>query len=151
MPWGDVASAFHSTGIPNIEVYLAMSPRQIRWLRRMRRLLPLLRLPLPQGLLRWGIRRFIAGPSAQQRRTARGSFWGRVADAQGRSVEATLLTPSGYQLTAWAALACVEKVLAGAAGPGFSTPSKAFGPEFILTIPGTDVETGGTTASCRAR
>jgi short subunit dehydrogenase-like uncharacterized protein len=144
VPWGDVASAFYSTGIPNIEVYLAVSPRQVRWLRRLRRLLPLVRLPLPQGLLRWGVRRFIAGPSAEERRTGRGSFWGRVSDAQGRSVEATLITPSGYELTVWTALACLEKVLAGAAPPGFTTPSKAFGPEFILTVPGTDVPTWGT-------
>ena len=115
-----------------------MSPRQIRWLRRLRWLLPALRFPLPQGVLRWGIRRFIAGPSAEERRTARGSFWGRVSDAEGRSVEATLLTASGYRLTAWTALACLEKVLAGAAPCGFSTPSKAFGAEFILGIPETE-------------
>jgi len=139
VPWGDVASAWHSTGIPNIEVYLAVSRRQIRWLRCLRRLLPALRLPLPQGLLRWGIRRFIAGPSPEERRTARGSFWGRVSDLQGNSVEATLVTASGYQLTVWAALACLERVLAGAGPCGFSTPSKAFGAEFILTIPETDL------------
>ncbi len=141
VPWGDVASAWHSTGIGNIEVYLAMSPRQVRWLRRMRRWLPLLRRRLPKGLLRWGIRRFLAGPSLEERRDARGSFWGRVTDAEGRSAEATLLTASGYQLTAWTALASMEKVLAGAARPGFATPSKAFGAEFILGIPQSELET----------
>lgn len=138
VPWGDVASAWHSTGIPNIEVYLAMSARQIRWLRRLRGLIPLLRLAPARGPMRWAIRRFLAGPSAEERRTARGSFWGRVTDANGRSVEATLLTPSGYQLTVWAALASLEKVLEGDAPAGFSTPSKAFGAEFILTIPETN-------------
>ena len=36
IPWGDVASAYYSTGIPNIEVYTARSPKQIARLRRLR-------------------------------------------------------------------------------------------------------------------
>ena len=60
-------------------------------------------------------------------------------DAEGGTLEATLQTPDGYHLTALSALASLEKVLAGEAPPGFSTPSKAFGAEFILTIPGTDL------------
>ena len=138
IPWGDVASAWHSTGIPNIEVYLAMSRRQIRWLRRMRLLLPAFRLPLVQPVLRYGVRRFMVGPSAKERRVSRGSFWARVCDPEGNSVEATLQTPGGYTLTALTALASLEKVLAGEAPAGFSTPSKAFGAEFILGIPDTD-------------
>jgi len=139
IPWGDVASAWHSTGIPNIEVYLAMSPGQIRWLRLLRPLVPLVRLPLPPSLLGSGIRQFVAGPSAKRREASRGSFWGRVSDAQRNSVEATLQTPEGYRLTVLTALASLEKVLAGEAPAGFSTPSKAFGPEFILSIPDTDL------------
>ncbi|MFH1264937.1 MAG: saccharopine dehydrogenase NADP-binding domain-containing protein [Planctomycetota bacterium] len=140
IPWGDVASAWHSTGIPNIEVYLAMPPGQIRALRLARPMLPLLRLPLPQSLLRAGLRRFLADPSAGKKGDAhRGSFWGRVQDAKGNFAEATLQTPDAYRLTALTALASLEKVLAQEAPPGFSTPSQAFGPEFILTIPDTDL------------
>jgi short subunit dehydrogenase-like uncharacterized protein len=136
IPWGDVASAWHSTGIPNVEVYLAMPPGQIRWLRRMRRLVPVLRL-LPPRLVQSTLRRFLTGPPTEK--PSRGSLWGRVSDAKGRSAAATIETPDGYSLTVLTSLACVDKVLAGAAPPGFSTPSKAFGPEFILTIPGTDL------------
>jgi short subunit dehydrogenase-like uncharacterized protein len=139
VPWGDVATAWHSTGIGNIEVYLAMTPRQIRWFRRLHRFLAAARFALPLGLLQWGIRRFIAGPSAEERRTLRGSFWGRVSDATGQTVEATLVTASGYQLTVWAALACLERVLAGTVAGGFWTPSKAFGPDFVLSIPETEL------------
>jgi short subunit dehydrogenase-like uncharacterized protein len=137
-PWGDVASAWHTTGIPNIEVYMAMPPRRIRWLRVLRPVLPLLRLPFLRALFRRGIRRFIAGPSPDERKRTRVSFWGRAVDARGNSVEATLVTPSGYSLTASAALACLEKVLAGEGPIGFATPAKAFGGDFILTIPGTE-------------
>jgi short subunit dehydrogenase-like uncharacterized protein len=41
--WGDVATAFHSTGIPNIVVYTAMSQRQISALKVTRFLTPLVR------------------------------------------------------------------------------------------------------------
>ena len=41
IPWGDVAGTYHSTGIQNIEVYVAMPPGQVRSMRRMRWLLPL--------------------------------------------------------------------------------------------------------------
>jgi short subunit dehydrogenase-like uncharacterized protein len=139
IPWGDVASAWHSTGIPNIEVYMGALPAQIRWLRRARFLLAALRLALVRRALRGGVRWFVAGPSADQRRASRGSFWGRVSDPSGKRIEATLQTASGYELTVRTALACLAKVLAGACPPGFLTPSKAFGAEFILAIPDADL------------
>ena len=139
IPWGDVAAARHSTGVPNIEVYMAMSPGQIRSLRLMRPLLAALRLGLLRSLLCRAIRRFLAGPPDKRREVSRGSFWGRLVDPKGNSVEATLGTPPAYRLTALAALASLEKVLAGEAPPGFSTPSKAFGAELILSIPETDL------------
>ncbi len=139
VPWGDVASAWYSTGIPNIEVYLALPAAQIRWMRRARWLFPTLRVSALRRLLQGGVRWFVAGPTAQQREQQWSSFWGRASDAAGNQVQATLKTASGYRLTAWTALACVERVLAGQAPTGFATPSKAFGAEFCLTIPETEL------------
>lgn len=140
LPWGDVASAWHSTGIPNVEVYLVAPPAQIRWMRRLRPLLPALRLRWLHGLSRWAIRRWAAGPSEADEAAGASRIWGCVRDVQGNRVEAALQTPAGYRLTVVAALASLERVLAGGAPPGFCTPSKAFGPEFILAIPGTAVQ-----------
>lgn len=142
VPWGDVASAWYSTGIPNIEVYLALPSAQIRWMRRARWLLPALRASWLRRLLQGGVRWFVVGPTPQQRERQRSSFWGRVTDAAGNQAQATLETASGYRLTVWTALACLEKVLAGAAPTGFATPSQAFGAEFCLSIPETDVRWG---------
>jgi short subunit dehydrogenase-like uncharacterized protein len=133
IPWGDVASAWHSTGIPNVEVYLAMAPGRIRWLRRLRPLLPALRLPFPKRLLRAVVRHFV-GPRASGQ-PGRASFWGRASNSQGDRVEATLETPDGYALTVATALASVERVLASAVPAGFATPSQAFGADFIVEIP----------------
>ena len=62
IPWGDVASAFHSTSI-NIEVYTAMPPGQIRAMRRWRWLFPLAGTGLVQRMARRRIERTITGPS----------------------------------------------------------------------------------------
>jgi short subunit dehydrogenase-like uncharacterized protein len=141
-PWGDVASAWYSTGIPNVEVYLGSPRWQIAMLRMMRPLLRVLGARWVQAILRPLIDRFARGPGAKEEAAGRVSFWGRVRDAQGRSVSATLETPGGYALTVTAALAVLERVLSGAAPIGFCTPSKAFGAEFILTLPGTDFRWG---------
>jgi short subunit dehydrogenase-like uncharacterized protein len=135
VPWGDVASAWHTTGIPDIEVYVAVPPGQIRWIRRARPLLGVVGWAPVRRVAQWWIRCFLSGPSPQALDQSTAAFWGRVTDGQGRHVEATLQTPGGYPLTVWAALASLERVLAGGVAPGFATPAKAFGPEFILEHP----------------
>jgi short subunit dehydrogenase-like uncharacterized protein len=137
--WGDVASAFYSTGIPNIETYMSMPRAQIRRLRFIRPFLPLLRFGFIQRFLQRRIERGVRGPSAADLASSRASIWGQVRDDQGHKVEATLETPGGYQLTILSALACLERTLAGQAPAGFSTPSKAFGKDLILRIPGVEL------------
>jgi short subunit dehydrogenase-like uncharacterized protein len=51
IPWGDVYTAYVSTGIPNIEVYMSVPPATVARLRRLRWALPLLRLPAVQSFL----------------------------------------------------------------------------------------------------
>jgi short subunit dehydrogenase-like uncharacterized protein len=137
--WGDVASAFYSTGIPNIETYMGMPPKQISRLRFARPFLPLLRFGFIQSFLRRRIESSVRGPSAAELASSRASLWGQVRNAQGQTVEATLETPGGYPLTVLTALACLQRTLAGQAPPGFSTPSKAFGKDLILHIPGVEL------------
>lgn len=138
IPWGDVATAWYSTGIPNIEVYLAMPSRAIRRLRRARLAAPILRLGLVKRLLAAGIRRRLSGPSDEARQRGGTAVWGEVVDATGRRAAARLHGPEGYTFTAWSAIRAVEHVLAGEVRPGFQTPSKAFGPDFVLDIPGVE-------------
>lgn len=139
IPWGDVASAGHSTGIANIEVYMAMPSRQLRWIHRFESLLPLLKNPVAQGVMRPVLQRLIAGREADDAGDGPSSFWGRVSDAAGQAVEATLTGPNSYRLTVLTALAAVRRVLAGDVPAGFATPSKAFGAEFILGIEGVEL------------
>jgi len=59
-----------------------------------------------------------------------------VGDPTGRTAVARQETPDGYDLTVQAALAAASRVLAGAVGPGYHTPATAFGPDFVLELPG---------------
>jgi saccharopine dehydrogenase (NAD+, L-lysine-forming) len=138
IPWGDVASAFRSTGIPDITVFMAAKPRVIRAARLTRFTAPLLALPFVQQFLKAGIERNVRGPDRDDR--ARGSvqLWGRASDGA-RSVEMTMTVPEGYTLTADAALECVRHVLSGAVAPGAWTPAQAFGPDFAASLPGVRV------------
>ena len=126
IPWGDVASAFYSTGIPNIEVYTAMPPNQIRALRRWRWLLPLARAGLVQHLGAAAHRAHHRRPQHDAVAQSQASLWARAEDDAGGAAEATLTTPGGYALTVQTALAFVEAALAGRLPAGFSTPSRTW-------------------------
>lgn len=131
--WGDVAGAFYSTGIPNIETYTTLGSGGGRG---MKLLAPLLKFSPVMALGRWFIGRTVHGPDDQELRTGRSEIWGEVKNAAGDTRTATLTTPNGYRLTVLTSLAAVERMLKGDIAPGFHTPSAAFGPEFILGIQG---------------
>ena len=136
IPWGDLSTAFQTTGIPNIRTYMGASPRRIKRLRRLAPLLPMVGLkPIKKALL-WRVRRTVTGPDENARRSARSYFWGQVRNAAGESRTATLETPEGYTLTAMTAVECMARVLAGEVSPGSWTPARAFGPDFIKSFPG---------------
>ncbi len=138
--WGDVSTAFHSTGIPNIVTYVATSPQGARSLRWSRYLSPVLGTSTVKNFLAARVKRGPAGPSADALAARQSHVWGEVTDAHGGVARARLTAPSGYALTALTAVRAAMRVLGGATAAGFVTPSKAFGPEFILEIPGTTRE-----------
>jgi short subunit dehydrogenase-like uncharacterized protein len=136
MPWGDVSTAFHSTGIPDVEVYMSIPAGVRRFLRYGRPLLPLVGTAPVQRFLGERIRRGPAGPTEAQRARGRSFFWAEAADAEGRTAVARLATPEGYELTVRTAIECTRRVLDGQARPGFQTPSRAFGADLVLAIDG---------------
>jgi short subunit dehydrogenase-like uncharacterized protein len=145
IPWGDVSTAYHSTGIPNIRVYSGTPPAAIR---RMKRLAPFLPLagwgPVKRLAQKW-VEKKVTGPSEQMRETGRVYLWGEAKDAAGRTVTSTIETPEGYHFTAVSAVESVVRLLAGRVQPGAWTPSKAFGADFVTELPGVvagEVRTG---------
>jgi short subunit dehydrogenase-like uncharacterized protein len=138
VPWGDLATAFRSTGIPDITVFMAASPALIRAARLGRLAAPLLGLGAVQRFLKSGIERAVRGPDAGERAAGAAELWGRASDGE-RAVEMTMSVPEGYTLTAHAAVECVRRVLAGTPKPGAWTPSLAFGSGFAASLPGVRV------------
>jgi len=139
IPWGDVATAYHSTGIPDIRVYTAAPPKAIRRLRRLSLLAPLAIGPVKRWLQRRVDRRE-PGPSAEVRATARTYLWGEAKDAAGHIVTARIETPEAYAFTAVSAVEAANRTAAGAVQPGAWTPSKAFGADFVDGLPGVKSE-----------
>ncbi len=131
IPWGDVSTAFHSTGIPNVEVYMAAPRKLARALRLSRPFLPLLGLSPVKALMLRRIRKGPPGPTAEQRARGRSLVWGEATDGALRVVS-RLETLEGYELTSRTALEAVRRAAAGRVPPGFQTPSRAFGPDFVL-------------------
>jgi short subunit dehydrogenase-like uncharacterized protein len=138
IPWGDVASAYYSTGIGNIEVYAAAPPSQIAMLRRFRWALPAVGVWPLKAFVFGRIKRQVRGPSQESLARDTSSLWGCVEDGDGKRVTATLTTPNGYSLTVLTALAAIGRIFESPPAPGFLTPSRAFGPDFIDGIPGCD-------------
>lgn len=136
IPWGDVATAYHTTGIPNVEVYMAAPARMRALFKLSRPLSPLLRRRPVQAFFERRIRAGPPGPSAEHRARARSFLWGEARDGA-QSVVSRLETLEGYELTSRTALLAVQRVLAGRTRPGFETPARAFGPDFVLEVEGT--------------
>ncbi|MFM8314382.1 MAG: saccharopine dehydrogenase family protein [Deltaproteobacteria bacterium] len=130
IPWGDVASAYYSTGIPNISVY-GPTPKWSRLLRTPMKLMgPALSKPKVQKFLNQQIEKYVKGPSEEQQKTSRMELWGEVKKGAKRC-RGHLEIPEGYHFTMLTALKSVEKVLLGEVSPGSYTPSLAFGANFI--------------------
>jgi short subunit dehydrogenase-like uncharacterized protein len=136
IPWGDVATAYHTTGIPNIEVYVAL-PLAARVAMRAARVLgPLLASAAVKRALAACVRRGPAGPTADERARRRSRLWAEARDEAGRAASARLLTPESYELTSFTALDLAARALRGELPPGFQTPARACGPDYILGFPG---------------
>ena len=136
IPWGDVYTAFISTGVPDIEVYLSMPPGAIAWLRRLRWAQPLLGWRPLQTFLKGRVDRKLGGPTPEQRQASYGELWGEAKSADGRTVSATMTTPNGYDLTVSAGLGIVEYLLENAVEGGYYTPSLLMGSGYAATLPG---------------
>ncbi|MDT5062367.1 MAG: hypothetical protein QOH63_2826 [Acidobacteriota bacterium] len=136
IPWGDVASAFYSTGIPNIEVYAAI-PASVRRMMKLSRAFGwLLGSQAVQRFLKKRIKAQPPGPDEKERERGKSFVWGEVLDDSGKRAVSRLSGPEGYKLTALTSLAIVGHVLAGNISTGFQTPSKAYGADLILEIEG---------------
>lgn len=140
IPWGDVATAYYTTGIDSITVFQSMPPNRVRLLRALRYLMPLLNV----GVVRRAVLALLTsphgGPDPAELAEGEAKVWGAATDAGGERVVSRLRTPHTYELTVGTALAAAQRVIDGDAEPGFRTPGGHFGPDFVLGIEGVERE-----------
>ncbi|WP_435136298.1 saccharopine dehydrogenase family protein [Actinacidiphila sp. bgisy144] len=125
VPWGDVSTAYHSTGIPDVTTYTAL-PQAVVAASRAVRLGPL------RGAVSGAVGKLVRGPGERRLAGGRSEVWGQATDAAGNKATATLTGPSPYRLTSDAVLRIVERLPELA--PGFQTPSRALGADFAASL-----------------
>jgi len=136
IPWGDVSTAYRSTGMPNITTYMRLPDgvqRLMRvggWLERVLAAAPVKRF------LKRRVRQGRPGPTAEERMQGESCVWGEVLSESGARATARLHGPEPYDFTVRTALAAVRRTLNGGATPGFQTPATAFDADFVLSIDG---------------
>ena len=118
LSFGDLVTAWHSTGIPNIEMFVNVTGGAF----------PVSNLAsMPDG------------PSAQERATQPARAVVEVTADDGTIRAAVIETVNGYTYTPLAAVEAARHVVEGNFRSGFQTPARVFGPCFAEAIPGTRV------------
>lgn len=137
-PWGDVSTAFHSTGIPDVTVYFPVSRLELMGVKLSNALRPLLGLKPVQRALAGLVSATVRGANAEQRAKTPTHVWGEVVNARGERRTAHLQTDNGYSFTITGALAVVGHLLQAvphATQPGFFTPSQLMGHGLASSLP----------------
>jgi short subunit dehydrogenase-like uncharacterized protein len=118
LSFGDLVTAWHSTRIPNIAMFVNLSGE-----------------PFPEG----DVSKLPDGPSAQEREAHRARAVVEIVGADGSVARSVIETVNGYTFTPLAAVEAARRVLTGDRRPGFETPARVFGGDFAESIEGTTI------------
>jgi short subunit dehydrogenase-like uncharacterized protein len=138
--WGDVATSFHTTGIPNTEVYLEESAYLNAAMLASRWAGALLGSAPAQAWLSACAGLLPEGPSAEQRSRRRMTLVAEARDPRGGVALARLHTPEAFEFSGTSAAAIAGFALGGDVEIGFQTPARVYGPDFVLGFAGASRE-----------
>ncbi len=133
--WGDVSTAYYTTGIPNIEVYAAV-PSGVALAVRFGGLFGrLMAVPFVRDTV---VRRAgsVQGPDAETRARQPSLVWGEVENEAGVRRTCRMRTANAYDVTVSSSLAVVGSLLDHAPVGGFYTPSRLMDRDFASRLPG---------------
>ncbi|MCW3113994.1 MAG: Saccharopine dehydrogenase [Segetibacter sp.] len=136
LPWGDVFTAYLTTGIPNIESYTVVPAAAYGLLKFQFLFNWLLRTSLVRGIVKKKIDKSPAGLDDIKRQKATSLVWGEVTDNAGNKRTARLSGPDAYTFTAYCTLLIARKVIDGNFKPGYQTPAGAYGEDLVMEISG---------------
>ncbi|MBM7061666.1 saccharopine dehydrogenase NADP-binding domain-containing protein [Pseudomonas sp. UL073] len=136
IPWGDVATAYYSTAIPNIEVYLPTPTGAALGMRAIDPLRGLFGHAKVQAWLKAQVERRVHGPDETTRARLPTWVWGEARNAAGEVRNARVQTANGYDVTVHGVLLAVRHLLDYAGPGGYFTPSTLFGARCVEQLPG---------------
>jgi len=136
IPWGDVATAYYTTGIPNIRVYIPTSPRMLKQARRLNPFRPLLALGPVQRFLKRQLEKRVHGPGTEEREKQPTYVWGEAENPRGERYQARIKTANGYTITLHGAVMAARYLLDARPAGGYYTPSLLMGRDLITRLPG---------------
>lgn len=136
VPWGDVSTAFHTTGIPNITVFVPGSRASVFGMKLGNVFGPLMKRPAVQRVLAGLVAKTVKGPDEASRAEMPAYVWGEAINARGERRTARVRTINGYSLTVPGSLAVLNHLLTHDATAGFTTPSRLMGSDLLSQLPG---------------
>lgn len=139
LPWGDVSTAYRSTGIDNITTFARLPGLNQMGARSSAVTKRLLGNSFAQTLGKRVIGTMVSGPGKRRRASSWVEVFAEATDASGRVATAALIGPDTYEFTADAVLRTVGGLQTGEVSPGAHTPSTAFGADFVRRMHGVRV------------
>lgn len=117
LSFGDLVTAWKSTGIPNIAMFVNIK----------------------ENVMPEGVTAMPEGPSLEERAANRACAVAEVTGIDGAVVRARIDTINGYSYTPLAAVEALRLVATGQFKPGFQTPATVFGAGFAVSIADTRI------------
>lgn len=136
IPWGDVSTAFYTTGIPNISAWIPMQKPQLYGARLMGAVGPLLATDWVKEKLEKQVEKRVQGPDSELRAKSPAYIWGEARNRQGIVKVARIQTANVYDLTVYGSLEVVRRLLKEKIDGGYYTPAGLFGSSLVESLPG---------------
>jgi len=134
--WGDVASAYFSTGVGDVTAYFEATAA-VRVHNGMARMFGWAIPYTPWQPFLEAMTAFLPEGPSPGARHARKAVIVVEAETDGRVVaRSRLSTPEAYSFTAESGVAVARRVMGGDLQPGFQTAGRVFGPDFVLGLSG---------------
>ena len=136
IPWGDVSTAFYTTGIPNISTWIPLSKKRIQAVRLLGKAGSLLSYSVLQKPLKRWVERKVSGPDQAARKNTAAYIWGEARNALGEIKTVRIQTANVYDVTVYGALEVATRLLEREYPGGSYTPAGLFGADLVEQLPG---------------
>ncbi len=130
----DIVSAYHTTGIPNIETYMYYPWLLVKMMHYVKNFNWIWK----HDYIQWAVSRAPEGPSAKQLAAGSSIIYGRVEN--GTEVKEAVMTgPEAYIFTVQSVVAIMKRVAALDYKTGFQTPASLYGTSLLKSLKGVEI------------